>query len=319
MKYAWLTNLHLGSVKYQNRMEFYKEIKQANVDALLITGDTGTAVSVGFLLEEMAKCCGPIQIYFVFGNKDYWLGSINDMRPKWVGKSTRLLRMDPRKPACRYVGVPLDSAHLQASDGIGIVGVDGWGDGHEGNWKSGTRTPHNFFYIWEIAQAYKSPPAARIEALEEAMGPVRFPNTTAHDFCAKENAFMMARSFAQKDAQTLKISLDDCVRKGLKKIIVLTHVAPFKENVKLTERSNLSWLKTLYPSLVCKATGDVLLEVAAANPDIQFLCLCGTSFECMPTKYQPLSNLLVKSGEIRLGENGEEKPVIQEIIEMENS
>ena len=90
-----------------------------------------------------------------------------------------------------------------------------------------------------------------------------------------------------------------------KKIIVVTHIPPFKEAcMHKGKESDDHWL----PYFSSKATGDVLTKIAQENPDIEFLVLCGHTHS--QANYQPFENLIVKAGKAKYYQ-----PTIQEIID----
>jgi len=74
------------------------------------------------------------------------------------------------------------------------------------------------------------------------------------------------------DATKLHNDLKRAVSQNPKKIIVLTHVPPFKEAcLHEGEISGDDWL----PYFSSKVIGDVLTAVTRQNPRIDFLVLCG--------------------------------------------
>lgn len=99
------------------------------------------------------------------------------------------------------------------------------------------------------------------------------------------------QQLADHDANQLQNNLDNVLHKSPKKIIVLTHVPPFKEAcMHQGKMSDKDWL----PFFGSKATGDVLMEFASKNTTIDFLVLCGHTHSS--GHYQPLNNLIVKAG-----------------------
>ena len=114
------------------------------------------------------------------------------------------------------------------------------------------------------------------------------------------------QKLADADAMQLKQNLQSAIKRfSPRKIVVLIHVPPFKESCMHEGKiSNDDYL----PFFSSKMTGDVLLEIARANPEVDFLVLCGHTHSS--SYYQPLDNLIVKSG-------GAEyyNPIIQEVIE----
>lgn len=115
------------------------------------------------------------------------------------------------------------------------------------------------------------------------------------------------QQLADYDARQLQLQLIDAAAKKPQKIIVLTHVPPFKE-VCLHEGkiSNDDWL-TYFSS---KETGKVLNNICITYPDIHFLVLCGHTHG--KAKYSPFPNLLVEAGRAEY-----QQPEIQKIIYIE--
>lgn len=115
------------------------------------------------------------------------------------------------------------------------------------------------------------------------------------------------QKLADNDAEILENNMHLAIQEHLpKKIIVLVHVPPFKESCMHEGKiSNDDYL----PFFASKITGDVLLNAAKTNPDINFLVLCGHTHSS--SYYKPLHNLTVKAGNVEYG-----KPIVQEVIEL---
>lgn len=113
------------------------------------------------------------------------------------------------------------------------------------------------------------------------------------------------QQLADADAHQLSKNLDQAIKKHHpKKIIVLTHVPPFKEAcLHEGEISNDDWL----PYFSSQATGDILKQIAEDNKEIEFLVLCGHTHS--EATYEPLENLKVKVGKAEYFQ-----PEIEEII-----
>ena len=89
----------------------------------------------------------------------------------------------------------------------------------------------------------------------------------------------------------VKNDLAQAIEQRPKKIIVLTHVPPFKEVcLHNGQISDDGWL----PYFSSKVMGDVLMPFANDNPSIDFLVLCSHTHS--DAHYQPLANLTVKTG-----------------------
>lgn len=109
---------------------------------------------------------------------------------------------------------------------------------------------------------------------------------------------------ADDDANQLRVQLLNVVKKHPKKIIVLTHIPPFREVCLHDGKiSSDDWL----PYFASKTTGDVLNDICIAYPDIDFLVLCGHTHD--KAQYSPFPNLLVEAGHAEYN-----KPQIQKMI-----
>ena len=112
------------------------------------------------------------------------------------------------------------------------------------------------------------------------------------------------QQLADVDAVALQNDLAQAVSQHPKRIIVLTHIPPFKEACFYNgKNSDKNWL----PFFSSKATGDVLMQAANNNPSIDFLVLCGHTHG--EGYYQPTANLTIKAGKAEYYQ-----PIVQEII-----
>lgn len=254
MKYTWLTDIHLNFLNENERKHFYKTLIQDNSDIVFITGDIAEAPSLTFLLKEMA---GSIQkkIYFVLGNHDYYRGQINQTRNEMI----KLTESDPWLkwlPAC-------DPTSLDKS--TVLIGEDGWADGRYGDYENSNISLNDSLLIADLFQEKIISKHALLEKMQQ---------------------------LADDDAKKLFTSLKKAVSVGkTKKIIILTHIPPFKEAcLHKGKISDDNWL----PYFSSKATGDVLINFAPKNPDIECLTYCGHTHS--PAHYQPLKNLRINTG-----------------------
>ncbi len=127
--------------------------------------------------------------------------------------------------------------------GRALVGVDGWADGRHGD---ALRTPlvlNDDRLIAELAAQ-----SSRVGRLA------------------------VRRALADADADRLATLLAEAVASGVREILVATHVPPWIEAIPMGHRvAHPHW----YPLLICGATGDLLSQVAASHPDIDFVVLTG--------------------------------------------
>lgn len=267
MKLLWLTDIHLNFLDEPARIKFYQEIVAKHGDALLISGDIAEAPSIGKMLREMCKHINK-PIYFVLGNHDYYRGQISVVRKEMesLTKEEVLLHWLP-------------IAGLQELDNdIILVGQDGWADGRLGDYNHSNVILNDSRMIAELYQ-------------QQILG--------------KKPLLEKMQQLADNDASQLKKQLQAAIAKQPRKIIIVTHIPPFKEAS--FYRGKISGDNYL-PFYTCKATGDVLLQMATENNAIEFLALCGhTHGEAF---YQPLPNLTVK-----VGKSEYYYPAVQEVID----
>lgn len=266
MKLAWLTDIHLNFLDEECRQIFYAEILATGCDAILISGDIAEAPSLCKLLNEMSDQVKQ-PIYFIVGNHDYYRGNIDDVRKelKELSSSNKNLYW-----------LPATGLQLISSDTI-LVGQDGWADGRLGNYQDSPVRLNDSRMIADLFQ-------------EKLLG--------------RQQLLHKMQELADSDAHALRNDLNEAVAQQPQKIIVLTHVPPFREACQhMGQISDDNYL----PYFSSKAIGDVLLPIAQDNPSIDFLVFCGHTHSS--AIYQPSSNLTVKAGTAEYRE-----PAIQEII-----
>ena len=114
MKIAWCTDIHLNFCKIDKRQKFYREIKDTNADAILITGDIGESQDFKFYLNEI-KDYTLLPVYFVLGNHDYYGSSYRNVQSKTKSKD-----------GLTYLHK--EETGIALGEDIVLFGVDGWGD-----------------------------------------------------------------------------------------------------------------------------------------------------------------------------------------------
>lgn len=268
MQLAWLTDIHLNFLDDEAREVFYQKILDTHCDSVLISGDIAEATDIANVLSEIDEHVKR-PIYFVLGNHDYYRGQVKEVRQAMTDLSNTHDKL-----------YWLPAAGLQELENKTILlGQDGWADGRFGDYQNSRVALNDSRMIAELFQG-------KIIGKYALQGKMQ--------------------ELADVDAALLKADLYQAVSKNPKKIIVLTHVPPFREScMHLGQISDDEWL----PYFSCKIIGDVLLEVADKFPEIDFLVLCGHTHS--ESYYQPLPNLTVKAGKAEYS-----CPQIQEIIEL---
>jgi predicted MPP superfamily phosphohydrolase len=203
-----------------------------------------------------------LPVYFVLGNHDFYGGRISNVRD-----SMRLLT---RKDPARFGWLPATGV-VPLSDKTALIGVDGWGDGCIGNF---TGSPVEMT-DWK-----------QIDDLK---------------FLDKTTRLKKLRNLGLESADLLKKLLDEALAKH-SRVIVLTHVPPFKESCVNADDDWLPWN-------TCRAVGDVLMASAEKYHEKQIAVYCGHTRGGGSAKLR--SNLMVHTGTAESG-----KPVIQAGIEI---
>ncbi len=266
-RYIWITDIHLNFLRIEDRFSFYIKIRELAPDAILISGDIAEANSIAYLLNEFVKVIN-VNIYFVAGNHDYYLGSVDSTRSV-LHSLHEINKQLVWLPACKPVCLNKSTV---------LIGQDGWADGRYGDYLNSDVCLNDSLLIKELFEHKK------------------------HD---KNSLLNIMQELADKDAQALKVQLIETKLLNPKLILVLTHVPPFKENCMYEGKMSSDEFLPFFSS---KATGDVLLEFATDNPEIDLLVLCGhTHHEAI---FSPRLNLIVKAGAAEY-----HTPQIQEIFE----
>ncbi len=289
IKAAWMTDIHLNFLADNLRQNFYKELNNG-VDVAFITGDIAEATSVVSILEEM-EASFKKPIYFVLGTHDFYEGSVAQVRED-------LAAMQKRNIKLRYMG---QQSAIHFGKTI-LVGVDGFADGREGDFYKSSVKMNDHFYIEDYSNQ-----------CETGRSPLVW-----HDSGIRAKIAVKMKELADVDAAILDKQIRDAlgpieklggeITPDITRCIVLTHIPPFKENAlhqgKPSEPDHL-------PFYVSKATGDVLLQVSADYPNVQFDVYCGHSHSASLHQHAP--NLLVECGVAHYL-----SPQIQKLIEIDD-
>ncbi len=264
--YVWLTDIHLNFIDEPARYEFYRQIVDTKCDGVFITGDIADAESIEDILTEMANAIRK-PIYFVLGNHDFYGGEVQMVRQQmefWTEYNEYLFWVPKLKLE-------------ELAEGIVLVGQDGWADGRLGDYENSHVTLNDSSRITDLFRA---------------------------SLYGKQKLLEKMRYLADVDAKALERDIKQAFAKKPTKIIILTHVPPFKEACLYNGKiSNDDFL----PFFSSKVMGDLFMEVATKNPKVEFHVLCGHTHG--EASYQPLDNLLVMVGKADYG-----KPKIQRVI-----
>lgn len=266
MKLAWLTDIHLNFIDAIERQKFYQEINHAECEGVLISGDIAEAPCLVEILNEIADYLNK-SIYFVLGNHDYYRGQITAVRNAMTALTA----------ANKYLFWLPASDPLRLDNDTFLVGQDGWADGRLGDYQN-SRVVLNDSRM--IADLFQKKTLGKYPLLEKM------------------------QQLADEDAKSLQNDLEQAISQNPKKIIVLTHVPPFREACLHEGKiSDDHWL----PYFSSKVMGDVLMQLAQQNLSIDFLVLCGHTHS--EATYQPIDNLTIEVGNAEYYQ-----PVMQKMI-----
>lgn len=266
---AWLTDTHLNFCTKEERQLFYKEIVNSKIDFVAISGDISEATDVKEKVREIAHAVKK-PIFFVLGNHDYYCGNVNTVRQEMRDLTTLYFDKVYWLPEC-------DKQNHLSKNTI-ILGTDGWADGRYGNFNKSWVKLNDQNYIYDLKVS------ARL---------------------GRQVLLKQMQYLADQDAERLGVQLN-WDTKEFKKIIVVTHIPPFKQACFYRGVQSDDDFLPFYSS---KATGDVLKKFAKKHPDKEILVLCGHTHG--QSTYKPLKNLTVETGGAEY-----HHPKIQKIIEV---
>ena len=153
MKAAWLTDIHLNFLKYNQRETFLKRLSNEAADCFLISGDIGEADSIIPFLQRIETVVER-PVYFVMGNHDFYDGSIKEVRSSvsdYVKTSDKVIWLNE----VEYVGLTQETA---------LVGHDSWADGRLGDFDGSSVELNDFRCIKELKTWHRS---KRLNTMQE--------------------------------------------------------------------------------------------------------------------------------------------------------
>ncbi|MDF1660451.1 MAG: metallophosphoesterase [Planctomycetota bacterium] len=121
MKWLWATDIHLNTANEAEALQFYESIRQADADALIITGDIATGPGLARYLRVLEAALR-MKIYFVLGNHDYYYDSIAAIRN----------RIPKQLSGSPYLSWLADSQVVPINSEVTLVGHGAWGDARLG-------------------------------------------------------------------------------------------------------------------------------------------------------------------------------------------
>jgi predicted MPP superfamily phosphohydrolase len=168
---VWLTDIHLNFLGTVQVNRFANTLRAAEPDIVLISGDIGEARTLGWYLKTLEqKLQKPI--YFVLGNHDFYMGSVEDVRAV-----AQRLSIDSQwlvwLPAVGVVELAPDTA---------LVGHDSWADGRYGDYEQSQMLLNDFALIHDLVGLSRDERLRKLNALgDEAASYFRHTIPTAFE------------------------------------------------------------------------------------------------------------------------------------------
>lgn len=247
-KYVWCTDIHLDFIDKPEapgliEQAFARPIAEQKPNGVFLTGDISLAPDIVRHLKLIHSVVRK-PIYFVCGNHDFYMGSIERVRQQ-------LVKLTQDVPDIHYL---TQGTHVVLSDQTALVGHDGWYDAYHGD---PLRSPY-VMTDWFSIEEYVNHNGIRAAGM---YGPrVNLP--TVVGISRKLAADAAARVYANASAAA----------KDREVVVVLTHVPPFPD-LHLHEGKGAS--PTSMPWYTSKLMGDSLLNLAKENPGTRFEVFCG--------------------------------------------
>lgn len=262
MKLDWITDPHLDHLREEGALiSFLMKLHERDSDGLLVTGDLATSDT---LYDFLGLLSGAYQrpIYFVLGNHDYY--------GTWRKETHKRVRAVSRACPKGILNWMVDVRVAMLSHDTAVVGHDGTYDARAGQVGAG------FVMGDYLPGGITDLVAAR------ALGP--------------DHLFELLRGEARACAEHVKATVREAVRKGARRVIILTHVPPFHEASLFRGQPSSPASAPWYVNLTL---GDALLELAAEWPAVSMEVLAGhTHGACV---HQARPNLSVHVGSARYG------------------
>jgi len=191
MKIAWMTDIHLNFIDLTTRQKFYQKIIDSECNSVLLSGDIAEAPSIKNILQELAIFIKK-PIYFVLGNHDYYRSQVDEVR----------IEMTALTASNEYLFWLPASPPLQLDNNTLLVGQDGWADGRLGDYHNSRVVLNDSRMISDLFQ-------------EKLVG--------------RSQLLAKMQQLADYDASQLQEQLIQAAIQRPQRIIVLTHIPPFKK------------------------------------------------------------------------------------------
>lgn len=270
MKLAWATDIHLDIADEAARGRFYDEIRASRADALLVTGDLAHGWTLEGALRDLVRAIER-PIYFVLGNHDFYS---HDALVPVVDIRAMVSGLCRADASLHYL---VDAGVINCDSDVGLVGHDGWADGRAGSWWKSTMSLLDHELVGDLVDARDD----RGELLRRV------------------------QLLADQSVAHLRRHLPLALRTH-RRVLVATHAPPFRaaawHNGKPSDDNAA-------PHFCNQILGEVIEEVAAANPRREILVLCGHTHSPGEVTVRP--NLTVLTGAATYGH-----PALARVIDL---
>jgi len=267
MKLAWATDIHLDHVDNPAHVVQKLCADSSQCDSIILTGDlslSNTIISHLSLFDQLSEK----PVYFVLGNHDYYFSDIRTVRRKVVD-------------ACRnmsYVRYLAAVPYIRLQNDVALVGHDGWYDAMNGDPSVDGILMNDWIRIHDFSAAVRS--SFRGKSIDKSI------------------IVQVARAICVASANHIANGIKAAIRDKFDKIIVATHVPPFKESYNGNKHYGLDSSVAL-PWYTSKIMGDMLWSAAKTYPHVHFTILSGHAHSHYDQDL--LNNLNVRVGKSAYG------------------
>ena len=261
----WGSDWHLDHLKENEREAFYERLAHENFTILVLAGDIELAHAdargecIG-LIATLKKIQQAIQrpVFFVCGNHDYYLGSIEEVRD---ALRTFTLAKD------RIVYLEQGTV-VELSPKVAMIGQDGWGDGRCGDFYRSGLCLNDFLLIEELKVSDS--------------GDIFTQNTLTK----MQKYADMASEFAQNVLPALFTKYDH--------VLFITHVPPFRE---ASLYMNKPASDQGAPFFVNYQLGQIVLKIMKEYANKQLTILCGHTHNMAKVNLLPNLQVIVSKSQ----------------------
>lgn len=267
MKIAWATDIHLDHVDDAESVVQNLCSLSRGCESIILTGDLSLSNTIIHHLS-MFDQLSEKPVYFVLGNHDYYFSDIRTVRRRVVD-------------ACRsmsYVRYLASVPYMRLQNQVALVGHDGWYDAMNGNPGSDGILMNDWVRIHDFSAAIRSSVGGKT--------------------IDKSVIVQVSRAICVASANHIANGIKAAIRDKYDRIIVATHVPPFKESYNGNKHYGLDSSVAL-PWYTSKIMGDMLWSAAKTYPHVHFTILSGHAHSHYDQDL--LNNLNVRVGKSAYG------------------